>query len=431
MGSGNSVARAKSSDSAAKQIFKAVDANGDGKLSADELRVAIAKHAKLTKADWSNVRIEETLGRFDTDGDGKLDRMEFSALLDDLKNKRADSVPAAPRNAPGHWAYFLSHVPSESKDDAMELMSEWGKRECWVEKNMKDKSEAAIKEGVDSSAHFVALLSAGYFKSPERSRELGWALASHAPVVLVYAPKCDAQAVLAQAPSEYKQRLAGVDPVRLDSVDAESLAVGLKKIDAALDEARLKAAKEEAAEWAKLADDAKAIMSSGSPPPPPPAVTASAESQAIVIVYYKPGPSARSAEEVKEMALSKGAKASNVTLSDIDSDRVASDGMWQAVHDAGIANCMLPVTTIGGPLLSDARTWAGSLNGKEKEEFAAALGGDQGVALLAAKRESAAAEHRANVAQRASDLKAGKVDIKLVFRGVSALMATDDCIPDD
>ena len=40
---------------------------------------------------------------------------------------------------------------------------------------------------------------------------------------------------------------------------------------------------------------------------------------------------------------------------------------------------------------TNARTWAGSLNGKEKEEFAAALGGDQGVALLAAKRESAAA----------------------------------------
>ena len=65
MGGGLTKGAAPSSETEADKAFKAIDSNGDGMLSADEIKAAIAKHGKLCKAKWSDAKITETICKFD------------------------------------------------------------------------------------------------------------------------------------------------------------------------------------------------------------------------------------------------------------------------------------------------------------------------------------------------------------------------------
>ena len=65
MGGGLTKGAALSSETEADKAFKAIDSNGDGMLSADEIKAAIAKHGKLCKAKWSDAKITETICKFD------------------------------------------------------------------------------------------------------------------------------------------------------------------------------------------------------------------------------------------------------------------------------------------------------------------------------------------------------------------------------
>ena len=58
---------APTSETEADKAFKEIDSNGDGMLSADEIKAAIAKHGKLCKAKWSDAKITETICKFDVE----------------------------------------------------------------------------------------------------------------------------------------------------------------------------------------------------------------------------------------------------------------------------------------------------------------------------------------------------------------------------
>ena len=61
MGGGLAKGAAPTSETEADKAFKEIDSNGDGMLSADEIKAAIAKHGKLCKAKWSDAKITETI----------------------------------------------------------------------------------------------------------------------------------------------------------------------------------------------------------------------------------------------------------------------------------------------------------------------------------------------------------------------------------
>ena len=43
-------------------------------------------------------------------------------------------------NKPGRWSYFVSHVQRECAVEAVMLATEWGKKSCWLDRFMDDKS---------------------------------------------------------------------------------------------------------------------------------------------------------------------------------------------------------------------------------------------------------------------------------------------------
>ena len=67
MGGGLAKGAAPTSEAEADKAFKEIDSNGDGMLSRDEIKAAIAKHGKLCKAKWSDAKIVETICKFDVE----------------------------------------------------------------------------------------------------------------------------------------------------------------------------------------------------------------------------------------------------------------------------------------------------------------------------------------------------------------------------
>ena len=63
------------------QSFDALDVNKDGKLSLDELTRAAKQHSASGGKAWPKKHIEKTLAQYDTNGDGFLDKAEWTAVL--------------------------------------------------------------------------------------------------------------------------------------------------------------------------------------------------------------------------------------------------------------------------------------------------------------------------------------------------------------
>ena len=84
-GADRKLAGAAESAAAAEEVFKAIDADKDKKLTKAELSAAIQKHKRDLSVAWSDSLVEDVVAIFDADGDGMLDLEEFKALLAELK----------------------------------------------------------------------------------------------------------------------------------------------------------------------------------------------------------------------------------------------------------------------------------------------------------------------------------------------------------
>ena len=439
MGSGNSAlskGAAPTSEAEAEATFQALDTDGDGVLGADELKAGIAKHGKLCKAKWTDAKITETICKFDVDGDGKLDRDEYAAVLADLKDPRCWCIPAAPRNAPGQWEYFLSHVQREAGIEAVQLQSEWGKKQCWLDRNMKDKSEAAMHEGVQGSNFFVCILSDSYFKSAYCCKEMQWAFAAGKKVLSCYKVGSNVGAILQEAPETYRAAISAIDSTKLDCSDPDYFEVGLKKLRKAAEAAvarEAEAKRAEAEAEAEAAAEAGPGGGSSAKAKEEPATGgyehggakkggASAQAQAVVTVFHKGG--AAGAEQLRAFCVAQGALPDNVMVSDIGTDEVARDGMWTMVRASGAGNSVnLPLVAVGGPHISGAHRVFFAPSAGELDDVAAALAGDEGIRALEAKQQAKEEARKADLARRDGDLKKGLVDIRLAWEGSDEALA--------
>ena len=106
--------------------------------------------------------------------------------------------------AAGRWDFFISHRQAEAGQHALQLVLEFGKRRCWLDKYAADRSVRGMRAGVEGSAHFVALLSETYFDSEYCVKEMRWAVELGKPIVLCCTHGCNVGAVLRGAPSDLK-----------------------------------------------------------------------------------------------------------------------------------------------------------------------------------------------------------------------------------
>ena len=76
----------------------------------------------------------------------------LAALVQDYDNM------TGPLNAPGHWDFFVSHTQRSGRATTLATKLFGSLKEVWLDVEMNDKSEAAMKEGVLGSEAVLAVI---------------------------------------------------------------------------------------------------------------------------------------------------------------------------------------------------------------------------------------------------------------------------------
>jgi hypothetical protein len=131
------------------------------------------------------------------------------------------SALAAATESENKTDYFISHVQAESKDVALEFfysMKERGKK-CWLDVKMKERDEAAMKEGIKLCEIVLVIMSPTYFTRPFCVKELEWAVEFEKPIVVVIdvALKSEIGNILGRCPAD-KSYLRGIGGINFNEV---------------------------------------------------------------------------------------------------------------------------------------------------------------------------------------------------------------------
>ena len=153
-------------------------------------------------------------------------------------------------NEPGKWHCFLSHTQrnAAAAGMALDMKNDLEKRglACWLDVKMRDRSEAAMKEGVLNSQCVLALItgpvvnidapndppeSNAYFNRGYCLKELRWAREAGIPIqpVIRMEDKRNIGKLLAAAPDDLKD-LGQVDFIHLDRSDVDYWQLGISKV---------------------------------------------------------------------------------------------------------------------------------------------------------------------------------------------------------
>jgi hypothetical protein len=143
-------------------------------------------------------------------------------------------------NAPGRWDFFVSHTRRSGRATtlATKLWAHLGEEKTWLDVEMDDKSEAAMREGVVNSTVVLAVVTddAGdgnaYFERPFCISELRWAAEAGVFIqpVIAAEDKTKISDFLAKAPEDLRILLGGTDFIDLITSDREYLSVGINKV---------------------------------------------------------------------------------------------------------------------------------------------------------------------------------------------------------
>ena len=125
-----------------------------------------------------------------------------------------------PLNEPGRWNFFISHVQNECGAEALAIATQLGPADCWLDVNMADKSEKAMREGVENSEYFVLILSDDYLKRAFTLKEIRWCLELGKPIISAYKRGTAVGSVLGTSPPDLRC-LAAVDSVEVNRSNKE------------------------------------------------------------------------------------------------------------------------------------------------------------------------------------------------------------------
>lgn len=145
------------------------------------------------------------------------------------------------RNHPGKFSVFISHTQRDTlaKLLAIELyheLNELLKQQVglgvWLDVRMKDKSTAAMEEGVRNSSYFILVLSDQYFSRPYCVQELRWAIEMGKPIIPIVdiADKTRIGELLQTAPDDLREIIQRIDFIDLNRSDYDYLQVGITKL---------------------------------------------------------------------------------------------------------------------------------------------------------------------------------------------------------
>lgn len=144
-------------------------------------------------------------------------------------------------NAPGRWDFFISYTQRNDRAQIVartlyEKLRGEGK-EVWFDIEMRDKSEAAMQEGILKSSCVIAVISDVYLERAFCLKELTWARRSGKCIqpVVDGRDKGRIGELVAQGPPEM-QFLLSIDFVDLIMSDKEYMAVGVSKVLKNLDD---------------------------------------------------------------------------------------------------------------------------------------------------------------------------------------------------
>ena len=164
------------------------------------------------------------------------------------RQKRAGIPKIATRqgaiNAPGAWHFMISYT--QRSDRAVALATKLSKDlahrgySVWLDVDMADKSEAAMKEAVENSTVFLAIITGGttdidddnaYLKRDYCLSELRWAFAAnkHVQPVVHMDDKPNIGSFVAMAPDDLK-RIGSIDFVDLNTSHKAYFGTGIELI---------------------------------------------------------------------------------------------------------------------------------------------------------------------------------------------------------
>ena len=148
----------------------------------------------------------------------------------------------AARNAPGAWHFMISYTTKTDRSSLMARELRTGLKDAgftvWLDIDMDDKSEAAMKEAVGNSMVVIAVITpavgdpeTAYLKRKYCLQELRWAgeMDTQLQPVVHMADKNNIGEFVAMAPEDL-QHIGGIDFIDLNMTDKDYWNVGLQKI---------------------------------------------------------------------------------------------------------------------------------------------------------------------------------------------------------
>lgn len=150
--------KARDSDAYAAEIFDNLDDNNDKTLSVVELYDAATKYGEAVNGHWQLEKIKETIEKFDSDGDGKLDLEEFKTALSQLEDKKPTFSKKASSRGSGKLKSKLKRAFTWKKSDLSALAA------AAVE---AAEAEAAAEEEAAAAAAAVAAVDQDALLTPE------------------------------------------------------------------------------------------------------------------------------------------------------------------------------------------------------------------------------------------------------------------------
>ena len=139
----------------------------------------------------------------------------------------------------GNWDFFISHSQQDGAIFAEKiyhtLKGGTYQKTCWLDVYMKERDEAAMKDGVRKSSIFLAIVSEVYFTRPFCIKELEWAVEFQKPMVVVIDVKLKNKiGELLQLCPSHLRNIGSINFIDLNRGDIDYWDVGMNKITKAI-----------------------------------------------------------------------------------------------------------------------------------------------------------------------------------------------------